>query len=170
MPLEVTSEPPAVPAVVPLAAEEVLVAGVVVGAVVLEMVELMAMLVPFQLAGLSACCIDTEARDVPVREYLSQVVDEQTGGADAARQGRELVDRKLAEDGAVRWVDLLDQLFGGIHPKFVRTSGIVEIFVQLIRQCLRVSSTGGSDFRGRRRGRCRCSRRLAGWRQRLAAA
>jgi hypothetical protein len=67
MPVDVTSEPPAVPAVVPLAAEELLAAGVVVaGAVVLEMVELMAVLVPFQLPGLSTCRRETEARDVPI--------------------------------------------------------------------------------------------------------
>jgi hypothetical protein len=53
MPLDVTSEPPATPAVVPLAAEELLAVGVGVdvagaGAVVLEMVELMARFVPFQ--------------------------------------------------------------------------------------------------------------------------
>jgi hypothetical protein len=67
MPVDVTSEPPATPAVAPLDAEELLAAGVVVvGAVVLEMVELMAVLVPFQLPGLSTCRRETEARDVPI--------------------------------------------------------------------------------------------------------
>src|ERR1700679_210781 len=85
-------------------------------------------------------------------------IDENARNSDAARQCRKLGGRKFTNHVAVCGIDLLDQLVirGWIHAKLIGLTRVVEILVEK------------RDL-GLHAGRGRRCRRLAGWRQNLAA-